>query len=51
MGEIRIVDPGKTSGFLYPVCKKRIYFLEPPGKNKNMVSRKNINIYVTVKNK
>ena len=22
MGEIRIVGPGKTHGYLYPVCKK-----------------------------
>ena len=24
MGEIRIVGPGKTRGYPYPVCKKRI---------------------------
>ena len=25
MGEIRIVGPGKTRGYPYPVCKKRVY--------------------------
>ena len=25
MGEIRIVGPGKTCGYPYPVCKKRIF--------------------------
>ena len=25
MGEIRIVGPGKTRGYPYPVCKKTIY--------------------------
>ena len=25
MGEIRIVGPGKTRGYPYPVCKKKIY--------------------------
>ena len=24
MGEIRIVSPGKTRGYPYPVCKKNI---------------------------
>ena len=28
MGEIRIVGPGKTRGYPYPVCKK-IYFQSP----------------------
>ena len=27
MGEIRIVGPGKTRGFPYPVCKKMSYIL------------------------
>ena len=26
MGEIRIVGPGKTHGYPYPVCKKNRYF-------------------------
>ena len=26
MGEIRIVGPGKTRGYPYPVCKKDLYF-------------------------
>ena len=30
MGEIRIVGPGKTRGYPYPVCKKRIV---GPGKH------------------
>ena len=25
MGEIRIVGPGKTRGYPYPVCKKTLY--------------------------
>ena len=25
MGEIRIVGPGKTRGYPYPVCKKTVY--------------------------
>ena len=25
MGEIRIVGPGKTRGYPYPVCKKHVY--------------------------
>ena len=28
MGEIRIVSPGKTCGYPYPVCKKRSYHRE-----------------------
>ena len=28
MGEIRIVGPGKTRGYPYPVCKK--IYVEPP---------------------
>ena len=31
MDEIRIVGPGKTRGYLYPVCKKRIV---GPGKTR-----------------
>ena len=27
MGEIRIVGPGKTRGYPYPECKKRVYFV------------------------
>ena len=30
MGEIRIVGPGKTCGYPYPVCKKKIS--QPAGK-------------------
>ena len=26
MGEIRIVGPGKTHGYPYPVCKNNIFF-------------------------
>ena len=26
MGEIRIVGPGKTCGYPYPVCKKNPFF-------------------------
>ena len=29
MGEIRIVGPGKTRGYPYPVCKKRIIIVGP----------------------
>ena len=25
MADIRIVSPGKTCGYAYPVCKKNIY--------------------------
>ena len=25
MGEIRIVGPGNTRGYPYPVCKKKVY--------------------------
>ena len=28
MGEIRIVGPGKTRGYPYPVCKKTVVLLE-----------------------
>ena len=28
MGEIRIVGPGKTRGYPYPVCKKTDYSLD-----------------------
>ena len=28
MGEIRIVSPGKTRGYPYPVCKKFVFILE-----------------------
>ena len=31
MGEIRFVSPGKTRGYPYPVCKKRIV---GPGKTR-----------------
>ena len=27
MGEIRFVGPGKTRGYPYPVCKKKIFTL------------------------
>ena len=36
MGEIRIVGPGKTRGYPYPVCKKRIV---GPGRNAYIVIR------------
>ena len=26
MGEIRIVGPGKTHGYFYPVCKKMVLY-------------------------
>ena len=31
MGEIRIVSPGKTRGYPYPVCKKTIFRKEAAG--------------------
>ena len=31
MGEIRIVSPGKTRGYPYPVCKERMF---SPGKTR-----------------
>ena len=27
MGEIRIVGPGKTRGYPYPVCKKEVSYM------------------------
>ena len=27
MGEIRIVGPGKTRGYPYPVCKKEVCYM------------------------
>ena len=30
MGEIRIVGPGKTRGYPYPVCKKNILYHRSP---------------------
>ena len=38
MGEIRIVGPGKTRGFPYPVCKKRTV---GPGKTGGYPTAKN----------
>ena len=36
MGEIRIVGPGKTRGYPYPVCKKRMV---SPGKHADILIR------------
>ena len=43
MGEIRIVGPGKTRGYPYPVCKKEF---SRTAKNKtNCLTGKNISIF------
>ena len=37
MGEIRIVSPGKTHGYPYPVCKKKWVFSRSSGLTKKIL--------------